>query len=85
MYKVMLVDDEKFIRKSLLNRIPWDKWNLKVEAEAENGVEALQLMEKIRPQIVFVDIRMPLMDGLGFIQEAGKRFSDTHYTKTSHT
>ena len=79
MYKVMLVDDEKFIRKSLLNRIPWDKWNLKVEAEAENGVEALQLMEKIRPQIVFVDIRMPLMDGLGFIQEAGKRFSDTHY------
>ena len=79
MYKVMLVDDEKFIRKSLLNRIPWDRWDLRVEAEAENGVEALQLMEQIRPQIVFVDIRMPLMDGLGFIQEARRRYSDTHY------
>ena len=74
MYKVMLVDDEKFIRKSLLNRIHWDRWGLQVEAEAENGVEALQMIEQFRPQIIFVDIRMPLMDGLEVIQEARKRY-----------
>lgn len=83
MYKVMLIDDEKFIRKSLLNRIHWDRWGLQVEAEAENGVEALQMIEQFRPQIVFVDIRMPLMDGLEFIQEARKRYSDIHYIITS--
>lgn len=83
MYKVMLVDDEKFIRKSLLNRIHWDRWGLQVEAEAENGVEALQMIEQFRPQIIFVDIRMPLMDGLEFIQEARKRYSNIHYIITS--
>ena len=60
MYKVMLIDDEKFIRKSLRNRINWERLGLHVEAEAENGVEALQMLGQIKPEIVFVDIRMPL-------------------------
>ena len=83
MYKVMLIDDEKFIRKSLRNRINWERLGLHVEAEAENGVEALQMLGQIKPEIVFVDIRMPLMDGLSFIREARKQYSNIHYIITS--
>lgn len=83
MYKVMLVDDEMFIRKSLRNRIDWERLGLQVEAEAENGVEALQILEQVKPEIVFVDIRMPLMDGLSFIREARKRYSNVHFIITS--
>lgn len=83
MYKVMLVDDEMFIRKSLRNRINWERLGLQVEAEAENGVEALQILEQVKPEIVFVDIRMPLMDGLSFIREARKRYSTVHFIITS--
>ena len=63
MYRVLLVDDEKFIRKSIRNRIDWEKYGFVVEAEAGNGEEALSLLEEIRPELVLVDIRMPVMNG----------------------
>ena len=72
MYKVMIVDDAKYIRKSIKNRIAWEKLSLLAEAEAGNGKEALERMKELRPDIVLVDIRMPVMDGLTFIREAKK-------------
>lgn len=79
MYKLMIVDDEKYIRKSIRNRIDWEKYGLSVEAEAGNGEEALRLLEEVRPEVVLVDIRMPVMDGLAFISEAKKRLPQTCY------
>lgn len=79
MYKVMIVDDEKFIRKDIRNRIDWEKFGLSVEAEAGNGEEALQILEKIRPEVIFVDIRMPVMDGLEFIAQAQRRLPKSCY------
>ena len=83
MYKVLLVDDERFIRKSIRNRVDWGKLGLSVEGEASNGVEALEMLELLRPQIVLVDIRMPLMDGLALIAEAQKRYPGIRYVITS--
>lgn len=83
MYKVMIVDDEKFIRKSIRNRIEWGKYGLAVEAEAGNGEEALRLLEEIRPEVILVDIRMPVMDGLAFIEEAKKRLPKSYYVVMS--
>lgn len=79
MYKVMIVDDEKFIRKSIRNRINWEKFGLSVEAEAGNGEEALQMLEEVRPEVILVDIRMPVMDGLEFIAESQKRLPKSCY------
>ena len=56
---------------------------LSVEGEASNGVEALEMLELLRPQIVLVDIRMPLMDGLALIAEAQKRYPGIRYVITS--
>lgn len=83
MYRVLVVDDEKYIRRSIINRVNWEQLGVQVAGEAANGEEALERMEELRPQIVLVDIRMPLMDGLAFIEEANKRFPDVHYVITS--
>lgn len=79
MYKVLIVDDEKFIRKSIRNRVDWEKYGFLVEAEAGNGEEALKVMKELQPHMVLVDIRMPVMDGLAFISEAKKIFPKTTY------
>ncbi|MCI8800262.1 response regulator [Acetatifactor muris] len=83
MYRILVVDDEKYIRKSIINRVNWEQLGVQVAGEAANGVEALELLEKLHPQIVLADIRMPLMDGLAFIEEAKKRFPEVRYVITS--
>ena len=79
MYRVLIIDDEKFIRKSIRNRIDWEAFGITEIEEAGNGEEALALMDSFRPQIVLVDIRMPRMDGLAFITEAKKKHPGTDY------
>lgn len=79
MYKVMIVDDEKFIRKSIRNRMDWKKYGITQIEEAGNGEEALKLLDTFYPEIVLVDIRMPKMDGLAFITEAKKKYPEINY------
>lgn len=79
MYRVLLIDDEKFIRKSIKNRIDWAKYGFCVEAEAGNGEEALKILEELRPELIIVDIRMPVMDGIAFIAEAKKKLPESCY------
>ncbi len=70
MYRVLIVDDERLIRSSILQRINWEDLGLEVDGMAANGVEALDFICSRHPHIVLVDIRMPLMDGLALIREA---------------
>jgi len=68
--KVLVVDDEEFAReriKGLLSRSA----DYSVCAEAENGVEAVKMVERHQPDIVLMDISMPEMDGL----EAARQLS----------
>ncbi|PZD94486.1 DNA-binding response regulator [Paenibacillus sambharensis] len=67
MYKVLLVDDEMFVRKGLLNLIDWEALGYEICGEADNGEEALALMDECQPDLVVTDIRMPVLDGLGLI------------------
>ncbi|GGA40415.1 response regulator transcription factor [Paenibacillus physcomitrellae] len=68
MYKVILVEDEIFARQGLRNLIDWNSCGYEVVEEADNGEEALGLIEQIKPELVITDIRMPVLDGLGLIQ-----------------
>lgn len=62
-YKVMLVDDHKLFRKGL--RMLIDALNrFEVTWEASNGVEFLNLVDQVQPDIVMLDIAMPEMDGI---------------------
>ena len=70
MYKVILVEDETLLRRGLLMTTPWQQLNMEVVGEAATGTEGLALIERVHPDIVMTDIRMPGMDGLAMIRAA---------------
>ncbi len=74
MYRVMLVDDEPIIVEGLMRSVEWEKWNCRVVAMANDGVEGKRLIEEERPDIVFLDICMPEMDGLRMIASIHSEF-----------
>ncbi|WP_020558334.1 LytR/AlgR family response regulator transcription factor [Thiofilum flexile] len=61
--KVLVVDDEEYARERILGLLSKTS-DYEVCAEAENGAEAISLVERLQPEIVLMDISMPGMDGL---------------------
>ncbi len=68
MIKVMIIDDEPFIREGLKVIIDWEMYGFQVCEEAGNGNEAIEKLGNSDINLVIVDIRMPQMDGLEFIR-----------------
>lgn len=62
MNSVMLVDDAAFLRMQLRHILEHLKYNVVIEAG--NGQEAIRYNEIYKPDIIFMDITMPIMDGL---------------------
>lgn len=70
MLKVVVVDDHPFIRASV--KMVLAAAGLEVVAEAGDGVEALQLVRTHKPELILLDIFMPLLDGLNVIDRVTK-------------
>lgn len=70
MFKILIVDDEPFLREGLKYIIDWAKLGFCICAEAEDGEEGLQYITKYQPDLVILDIRMPKMYGTVFMQQA---------------
>lgn len=68
MYKLLVVDDEKLIRKGLIAKLAHNNINFSWIGEASNGEEAITLIQSEKPDIVITDIRMPIMDGIQLIR-----------------
>ncbi len=64
MYTVIVADDEEELRRALIRRVDWESVGFSVVGEAENGVEALELVEKYEPDLLLTDIRMPFVSGI---------------------
>lgn len=64
MYNFMIADDDKLVRDRILSAIPCEELELHLCGTAENGVDALELFDRMRPQIVIMDINMPLINGI---------------------
>lgn len=69
LYKIMIVDDEEEIRLGIIKKIDWEAYGFMVVGDAENGQDALEKAEKLQPDVIMTDIKMPYMDGL----ELGKK------------
>src|SRR6056297_470955 len=72
-YKLMLVDDHKLFRdglKFVINQMD----NLEVVAEASNGVEFLELLDKQEVDLVLMDISMPELDGIEATRQATAKY-----------
>lgn len=64
MLKVFLVEDEFVVREGIKNNIDWKAHGYEFCGEASDGELAFPMIQKLRPDIVITDIRMPFMDGL---------------------
>lgn len=64
MYKIVVADDEEELRRAIIRKIDWESIGFEVVGEAENGAEALDLVEKTEPDLLLTDIRMPFISGL---------------------
>jgi DNA-binding NarL/FixJ family response regulator len=74
--RVLITDDDPLVRVALthfVSRAP----EIKVIAEAENGVEAIAAVERYQPDIVMMDVQMPIMGGIEATGEITSRWPDT--------
>ena len=74
--RILIVDDEYIMRQGIRYMIAWEEQGFQVVGEASNGKEALELMETLKPHIVFCDIAMPVMDGLDFMRVVHRKYPE---------
>jgi len=72
-WKVLIADDEAIIREGIREAIHWNEFQMEVVAEAEDGEEALELALRHQIDILFVDLTMPIMDGVSLMKQIRKR------------
>jgi two-component system response regulator YesN len=67
--KIMVADDEPRIRRGLRNAFEWKKLGYEYIGEAEDGLAALDMAIKLVPDVLLVDINMPFVNGLNFVEQ----------------
>ncbi|TXK80347.1 response regulator [Paenibacillus sp. N3.4] len=77
MYRLVIVDDEDTVRFGLSTYFDWSQYGIEVVDEADDGDVALEVIERVRPDIVLTDVRMPHMDGIRLSNEIKVRFPTT--------
>lgn len=71
--KVLIVDDDRFVRQGLRKLLPWEDMDCVIVGEASDGQSGWQLTRELQPDLVITDIRMPGTDGL----ELARRISES--------
>jgi len=71
---IVVVEDEKLIAKSIVNNIEKVKDDFAVIGVAYNGEDGFELVSTLLPNILFTDIKMPIMDGLQLISKVKENF-----------
>lgn len=69
MLKVLVVDDEAFVRRGIVMETDWMSLGYEVVAEADNGLAGLEAAHRYEPDLIISDIRMPQMDGLEMLKQ----------------
>ena len=83
MYTALIIDDERSVHQAILSLVDWDAMNIRPPRSAFNGEEALEMMQRLRPDLAFVDMNMPRMDGIDFLSKATVRHPDTRFIVVS--
>ena len=74
--RVLLVDDEIMIREGFKRLFDWEEHDCEVVGEAADGMEALNRIEMLVPDLVIMDINIPVVNGLKVIQMSRIKYPD---------
>ena len=77
MYQIMLVEDEMLVRESMAQNTNWGRFGFAAPHVFENGQQALEQLETLRPDVVITDICMPFVDGLELAQHIYETLPET--------
>ena len=75
MIRVLLADDQTLIRQGLRTLLELEA-DMRVVGSASNGREALDLIQRVRPDVVLMDVRMPEMDGVAATRALAEHHPD---------
>jgi len=79
MYKALIIDDERPARQVIIALGKWEKYGIETPGEVSNCIDALAVMEEIRPDIVFLDMYLPVMDGIEFLKKMAPVYPNTKF------
>ncbi|SEO89434.1 response regulator [Paenibacillus sp. OV219] len=77
MIRAFIVDDEKLARKGFISIVPWEQFQIQVAGEAANGKLALEFMQQHEVDLLFLDLTMPVMNGIELMKEVKRTFPST--------
>lgn len=72
MIKTVIIDDEPYLRQYISSCISEQNSNYQIIGDAGNGVDAIELIANKRPDVIFLDIKMPVLDGLQVVEEVSE-------------
>lgn len=84
MKRVMIVDDEFLVRLGIKSLLPWEDYGYEIAGEAENGQEALEKIEKMRPHIILTDLIMSPGNGFMLIEQCRQKYPETKFVVLSN-
>ena len=73
--KILVIDDEPALQKAMQKALKNENYDI---IFAENGLEGLELLKKEKPNLVLLDLRMPKLDGLGFLEKINIKPDDPY-------
>lgn len=77
--KVLIVEDNKLIRKGLIVSMPWSDFDMSVVGESSDGQGALDFLQDNQVDLVLTDLEMPIMSGLEFIKIASSLYPNINF------
>lgn len=83
MRKILIVDDEESVHQAIRSLVNWTQFSADTPLSAYNGREGLTLLRTLRPDVVFIDMNMPLMDGKTFLAKATSAQPETQFIVVS--
>ena len=83
MYKVLIVDDEKYVISLIERLVDWEKLGMEVIGSAGDGVQGIRMVEELRPDILIADVKMPGFDGISLIKKVREIDRDVKFIMIS--
>jgi len=77
MIRAVIVDDEKWVRLSLREQADWQGLGIEIAGEAQNGEVAIEIIEKVQPDIVITDMHMPKKSGIDLMEYIHNKYPRT--------